>query len=378
MQTIGSIRQTNVLDGTRRKARETTPNSGIIAFASGTNRTCDIRGTAAAGIPLGVDVSKVSESGIKAILKSRVPVLLDSGAFGEVTVCSGKIVVANPISEREWQRRLSIYLRISKALRKHSIPALCPRVTVVAPDQVGSQELTLLRLAKFKKAVKAIKAAGAQVIVPLQKGQLDIADFYQKVLAVLKFNVVPAIPMKKAACSPAEVLRFLKRTGVTSIHLLGIGLANAKAANLIRQIKGVAPEIRISLDSNRIRAAVGHNRPITILEREYVDNLAESWSGEVDLREWDDRSYDMTELLFSPSEWLARVTTIETFANSLTWLSSAQRCQFVHDPDAFLCKEGADEWIAQALMEHYAVFVRKQARLAARSRAVAETLATLS
>ena len=372
---IGSTRGTHVLESQRRKTRKSTPNAGLIAFASGTNRTCDIRGASAAGTPLGVDVSKISESGIRAILKSKVPVLLDSGAFGEVTACDGKIAVTNPISDREWHRRLSVYLRISKALRKHSGPALCPRVTVVAPDQVGSQDLTLLRLAKFKRAVKAIKGAGAQVVVPLQKGKLDIADFYQKVLAVLGFNVVPAIPMKKAACSPAEVLRFLKRTAVTSIHLLGIGLANAKAASLIHQIKEIAPEIRISLDSNRIRAAVGHNRPITKLEREYVDKLAGSWSGEVDLREWDDHIYDMTELLFSPSEWLGRVTTIETFANSLTWLSSAQRSEFVHDPDAFLCKEGADDWIAQALMEQYAAFVRKQARPAARSRAVAETLA---
>jgi len=375
MQMIRSTRETHVSERTRRKTRKTTPNARIIAFASGTNRTCDIRGAAAAGIPLGVDVSKISESGIRAILKSKVPVLLDSGAFGEVTVCSGKIVVATPISDREWQRRLSIYLRISKALGKRSSRAPRPWVTVVAPDQVGSQEFTLLRLAKFKRAVKAIKAAGAQVVVPLQKGHLDIADFYQKALLVLGFNVVPAIPMKKAACSPDDVLGFLKRTGVTSIHLLGIGLANAKAASLIRQIEEIAPEIRISLDSNRIRAAVGHHRPITTLEREYVEDLAGSWSGEVDLREWDDDAYDMTELLFSPSQWLGQVTTIESFANSLTWLSSAQRCQFVHDPDAFLCKEGADDWIAQALMDHYAAFVRKRARPAARSRAVAETLA---
>src|SRR2546423_8151094 len=98
----------------------------VIAYTSGTNRPCDIRGTAVAGIPIGVDVSKISESGISALLESTVPLLLDSGAFGEVSVCSGKIVATKPISDSEWHRRLQIYL--------------------IAPDHVGSQELTLRRL----------------------------------------------------------------------------------------------------------------------------------------------------------------------------------------------------------------------------------------
>lgn len=346
----------------------------IIAYASGTNRTCDIRGAAAAGTPLGVDVSKISESGIKAILKCKVPVLLDSGAFSEVTVCGGKIVVAKPISDREWQRRLSIYLSIAKARGKRLGPGKMPWVTVVAPDQVGSQELTLLRLAKFKRAVKAIKAAGAQVLVPLQKGGLDIADFYQKAIAVLGFEIVPAIPMKKAACSPEEVVRFLKRIQVPSIHLLGIGLANPHAASLLGQIKDIAPAVRISLDSNRIRAAVGHNRPITLLERRYSDELAGLCSGEVDLREWGDHAYDMTELLYSPSLWLDQVTTVERFANSLTWLSAAQRDQFVRDPDAFVSSEDGDDWVTQTLMDRYIEFVRKRVRPAARGKAVATML----
>ena len=34
---------------------------GVTVFASGMNRVADIRGAAAAGVPIGVDVSKVSQ-----------------------------------------------------------------------------------------------------------------------------------------------------------------------------------------------------------------------------------------------------------------------------------------------------------------------------
>jgi hypothetical protein len=43
-----------------------------------------------------------------------------------------------PISHAEWLRRLSIYQRLADALGNKAM--------IVAPDQVGNQEETLLRL----------------------------------------------------------------------------------------------------------------------------------------------------------------------------------------------------------------------------------------
>jgi hypothetical protein len=348
----------------------------VIAYASGTNRACDIRGVATAGIPIGVDVSKISESGISALLTSTVPLMLDSGAFGEVSMCGGRIVATSPINDAEWRRRLEIYLRISRSLCKRSKDAAFARVTVVAPDQVGSQEMTLRRLERFKSEVQAIKKAGAEVMVPLQRGGMDIVDFYLSASNVLGFKAIPAIPMKKAACSPDEIVRFLQRTRVPRIHLLGIGLANTNAEHLLRRMQAVVADLQISVDSNRIRAAVGQNRPISIGERQYLDDFAESWSGEVDLREWGGLSYDMTELLFSPSYWLAQSADVVEFTNSLTWLSHSARRRFADDPDAFLRENDTDEWLAERLTEAYIEFIRKQARPAARTKAVATTLSS--
>ncbi|GEM_PF-5594205 len=54
----------------------------VLGYTSGTNRCCDIRGAAKARVAIGVDVSRLSESAILALIESRVPLLLDSGAFG--------------------------------------------------------------------------------------------------------------------------------------------------------------------------------------------------------------------------------------------------------------------------------------------------------
>jgi hypothetical protein len=54
---------------------------GVTVYASGTNRATDIHGAMVAGVPIGVDVSKLSARAIEAIEKASLPVLLDSGAF---------------------------------------------------------------------------------------------------------------------------------------------------------------------------------------------------------------------------------------------------------------------------------------------------------
>src|ERR1700730_12942807 len=88
--------------------------SGVIVFASGMNRIADIRGAEAAGVPIGVDVSRLSARAIDELLGSRVPVLLDSGAFSEVSIQYGRVCVRSEISDREWARRLAVYLRVAK------------------------------------------------------------------------------------------------------------------------------------------------------------------------------------------------------------------------------------------------------------------------
>ena len=127
------------------------------------------------------------------ILRSSLPVLLDSGAFSEVAVRDGGIELASPITNQEWKRRLAIYLRIARASspRRSGLNSVA-RVTVVAPDRVGSQELTLARLTQFRAEMREVHLAGADILVPLQVGLLGLPEFYDAAAKVIGIGIVPA------------------------------------------------------------------------------------------------------------------------------------------------------------------------------------------
>ena len=349
---------------------------GVVVFASGMNRVADIRGAARARVPIGVDVSKLSQRAIAAIVEVRLPVLLDSGAFGEVAIRRGEIVVVHEINDEEWKRRLAIYTQIASALlqnRQHERASV--RVLIIAPDRVGSQELTLQRLAKFRREIQQFHAIGAEVLVPLQCGALDPVDFYNASRDTLGIEIIPAFPMKKAAITIPAILDFLSKTSVAHIHLLGMGANNRRGKALTRFLGHAWPDVAISMDANRIRAAVGVRRAITVSEARYGDEWSSAWSGEVDLREWGGSMHDMTEALFHPSSWLTAAELRRT-AESLTWLAPRQQQAFLQDPDAFVnADENDSDWLYQTLLERYFSYVQRHSQVAARTRAVFESLA---
>jgi hypothetical protein len=346
----------------------------IRIFASGMNRIADIRAAAAAGVPICVDVSRLSSQAIRKIIENGQPVLLDSGAFREVAAQGDQTQVVCAISDAEWERRLRIYAEIAKAMRSGNKACVWPTVSVVAPDRVGSQEVTLLRLRRFREQMRKIHELGADVLVPLQRGPLSVSEFFTAAKETLGIDVVPALPMNKAAMSAAAVLEFIAASRVSRIHLLGIGAQNRALKPLLRFAATNYPELQISTDANKIRAMVGTRRPVTIKETAYCDDMMAGWSGEVDLRYWGGELHDMTEMLFHPSEWLTQ-SGLVLLAKSLTWLSAAQRQAFLNDPDSFVTDEANDsDWLYQALMQAYTAHIRRKCRVAARSRAAFESL----
>jgi hypothetical protein len=348
---------------------------GVVVFASGMNRVADLRGAEAAGVPIGVDVSKLSENAINTLMTTQLPVLLDSGAFGEVSFRNGKVGVISEIGDREWVRRLAIYLRVTKPLRNmgNGIRAF-PQVSAIAPDRVGSQELTFVRLRTFRAEVANVQSAGADILVPLQAGRLNLCDFYHKARHALGIDIVPSMPMKKAATTVESVIQFIQQVRPGRIHLLGMGANHRHADRVIRLIRYAFPEIRISMDSNRVRAAVGARRTITQKEEHYRDELTSDWTEETDLRAWGGDIHDMTEELFQPSTWLSDVRLREV-ADSLSWLTQEQRGVFLSHPDAFVSDEANQcDWLHETLMQAYFRRIRREARTSARTRAVAEVL----
>jgi hypothetical protein len=320
-------------------------------------------------------ISAVSPSGTRELLGTGLPVFLDSGALGEVSIQTGQVCVTHPINDSQWNARLDKYLLIARQLcRKRKRPYPCARVTIVAPDCVGSQELTLKRLSTFCDKIRQVHATGADVVVPMQIGGVDVVEFYAKATSILGIEIVPGMPMKKAAATTAAIQELIQHVSPKRIHLLGLGADNHKAGPLIRFIRQLSPSIAISMDANRIRAAVGKSRSITRSEKKHFDDIIRSWTGEVDLRESGGELHDLTELLFQPSLWLTG-TRLTRFADSLTWLTCSQRTEFLEGPDRFVnADENSSDWLYQSLMQAYFGYVSTQTRRSARTRAVTEVL----
>jgi hypothetical protein len=222
-------------------------------FASGSSRPADIRGFAAIGHAIGVaapEVSPNAERELAALAGTGVQVFVDSGAFSEVEFSAAGVTVVRPITDADWTERLALYTRLARALG--------PQVHVVAPDRIGDQGETLARLAKYAPELRALRALGANVLVPVQKGEKSQAAFVRDIEAAIGFSdFVHAIPSKKKATSMTELRAYLEEVRPARLHFLGLGLKNANAGQVLAFCAELVPGASVSFDSNLIAANVG-------------------------------------------------------------------------------------------------------------------------
>jgi hypothetical protein len=225
-------------------------------FASGSNRPADIRGFAAIGHAIGVaapEVSPAAEAELVALAGTGVKVFVDSGAFSEVVFGPEGVTVVKPIEHAEWMTRLALYGRLAKALG--------PQVYLVAPDRIGNQEETLARLTKYAPELVALRALGANILVPIQKGTNSQAKFVELVTVALGFSdFVHAIPSKKKATTMAELGAYLAEVKPMKLHFLGLGIKNALYGEVMALINELVPGAVASFDSNLICANVGRGK----------------------------------------------------------------------------------------------------------------------
>jgi hypothetical protein len=146
----------------------------------------------------------------------------------------------------------------------------------VAPDKIADPDETLRLLSHYSPHIKTFSDAGATILVPVQAGGLDIdlVSTWRSVVSVLPgVKIIPAMPMRAASISLERIIRFLRDSDLTQVHLLGTSRAAHAAA-----IQRVCPGVIITCDANRIRAAVGRNRPLTLDYRESVqERCIEAW-----------------------------------------------------------------------------------------------------
>lgn len=307
--------------------REPLPEN-VLVFASGANRVAEILGFAKVGIPVGVSVCKLNDQAISTLIEMGNPVLSDSGAFSEVVFYDDGPRIVSRITDLEWRRRLSVYLRLA--------PGLHEKALLVAPDRVGDQSVTLNRLASYRVELAEIAATDAQLLIPLQVGELSHAEFYRAAIDAAAVTLLPALPMKKAATSAAEIAEFVAAIRPPRIHLLGMGAENARSTKLIRLIRLYSPDTQISMDSNRIRAVTGKTRRMTSTEARLRAEEVESVYGEAQSESLALTGVilDYTDEIARPSGWATDTQLIKIAA--LAELDTTETNELLNDPDGFL------------------------------------------
>jgi hypothetical protein len=300
----------------------------VLVFASGANRVAEILGFARVGIPVGVSVCELNDQALSTLIETGNPVLIDSGAFSEVDFSDAGPRIASMITDLEWRRRLSVYLRLARGLHEKAL--------LVAPDRVGDQRVTLDHLARYRMELAEIAATGAELLIALQVGVLSHTEFYRAAMDAAAVALLPALPLKKAATSAAEIAEFVAAVQPPKLHLLGMGVENDRSKKLIRLIRLYSPNTRISMDSNRIRAVTGKGRRMTSTEARLRTEEAESVYGGV----WSESLaligviLDYTDEIARPSRW-ATATQLSAIA-AVAELDSTATSDLLSDPDRFL------------------------------------------
>ncbi len=268
-------------------------------YASGTNHPGEIEGFGDIDHPVGLTIADANDDAVAAARHVAVPVFVDSGAFGEVEPGPAGLVVKRPISDADWRRRLARMLVIAQR------PS--GGVSVVAPDRVGDQRETLARLRRFLPELRDFAAAGARVLVAVQRGAMPMPAFWREAASVVSVvcQPVPALPMRRHATTPAELAAFAAEVKPDDIHLLGIGPKSSRWPGALEAL-GFAGCRHVSADSVLILANVGRSngagggpRRLTLAKDAADDAVeAETWAGGIAGLD------DYTDAIGDPESWM--------------------------------------------------------------------------
>jgi len=327
-------------------------------FASGTNSPAYIQAFAEIGHPVGVTVPDLSPRAVDTLgglAGLDVPVFVDSGAFSEVAFNPYRVV--KPISHKQWLARLGVYERLAGALGD--------KLWVVAPDLVGDQQKTLERMRKYAPQIKRIRNLGANVIFPLQLGELTPAQMYRKVRRIYGEPLVAGIPMKKGATPEQDLFDFIAEIKPSAVHLLGMGDKNRRAPFVVETIAELSPKTFVSLDSCLICRSVGKGagkpRPLTAAQQHAEEELlqyAYSQMPEDTLGE----AYDYIDAIMHPPDWM-NDAQLRGFGKKAR-LGKTDNQKWLKDPEAFLehaMRAGGKKWsrLKKKLDDEWMVYFRK-------------------
>lgn len=142
--------------------------------------------------------------------------------------------------------------------------------------------------------------------------------------------------MKKSAADRMEVLNFVRQKQPDRIHFLGMGYERRQARRLVHALLSIRAHLKVSMDSNRIRAVTGRGRRMSNVEAMLRAEDTGSLYGAVECEAFSlaKIALDYTDSIAMLSQW-ASDQQLMRIATSLG-LSSCETRVFRDDPDQFL------------------------------------------
>jgi len=322
---------------------------GVSYFASGSNHPGEIAGLAEVGLDVGVAVHELHSDSEYAIAETvasyDVRVFVDSGAFSEVSFGPEGPYVTSPIDNAEWQKRLAVYERLAEACGSN--------LYAVAPDMIAHQMETLERMERYSAEVGRVAAHGANVLVPVQKGEIPMVAFWElavETLGVPMASLVAAVPMKKDATTTEEFAEFMAAAKPARVHLLGLGPKSPRFREVLAAARAASPESEVMCDSVLIKSLVGRTngagngpRPLTAA----LDAVTEYVEGGLFVGDVAPH-LDWTEMATRPAMWMsaAALDRVRKFAGMTRKESKA----FKSDPDTWV-SENWDNVLVELAVE---------------------------
>ena len=237
---------------------------GLVRFASGMSGLSDLETGARArsghlNYGVGVDVGLLSNNAIdsiaNAVLNSRVPIFIDSGAFSNFR----QNLKGNGPKPLDFNKILAKYDQITEAIQNQNEEERTdyPRPIIVMPDVVGDQAASLELIKQHKSwIIPEIKFNVTQPMIPIQKGELTLSQVYDELVNTLGTDdFIVGVPSQAEAVSKSELTEFLRESQPKKIHFLGAA-SDKKLTPLLNIVATESPDTKVTADASKVRSAI--------------------------------------------------------------------------------------------------------------------------
>jgi hypothetical protein len=234
-------------------------SSGLTAISDLTSGAETVRGNELNGI--GIDIGQLSANGLKVLadkILGGARVFVDSGAFSIFK----SNVKNNEDRSLNFDAILEKYNAITQAVEDLNEwqDYSYPRPMFVMPDIVGNQKTSIELVEKYANYIKADADFDILTpIVPIQKGELTLAEVYKKIVSIIGTNnFVVGLPSNAEAISKDELKAFLQEIKPANVHFLGAA-ANKTLTPLLHIVAEVSPNTKVTADASQIRSKILSN-----------------------------------------------------------------------------------------------------------------------